>query len=132
MIDARIQEAQQLFWQVETLRSLEVSPKAIISKLDRMAQLHEELARDLLGRAVSAGWIDLFASVTAWGEAGKEQRARRLLGFGKQAAQAFEGQETLLEELGRLESWLSGLRVVPALEDFARPLPRFERVGVAA
>jgi hypothetical protein len=132
MIDVRVQEAQQLFWQVETLRSLGVPYKAIVAKLDRMAQLHEELAKDLLSRAAPVGWTDLFAAITAWGEAGKEHRARSLLRFGTQAAKSFEGQDALRSELERLEGWLSGLRVVPALEDFARPLPRFNRVEVAA
>jgi hypothetical protein len=132
MTDARVQEAQQLFWQVETLRSLGVPHKAIASKLDRMAQLHEETAMDLLSRALPSGWIDLFAAVTAWGEAGKEHRARSLLQLARQLANTFDGQKALLNEIESLDSWLGGLRVVPALEDFARPLPRFGAMGVAA
>ncbi len=127
MTDARAQEAQELFWQVETLRSLRVSHRAIAPKLVRMAQLHEDRARELLNQQCSAGWIDLFAAITAWGEAGREPCARDLLLFGTQLAQGFDGRDSLLDELGHLKSWLTGLRVVPALEDFARRLPPFQR-----
>lgn len=92
-----------------------------------MARLHEERARELLGRQDADGWIDLFAAITAWGEAGSEPRARLLLQLGEQAARDLEGGDTLLEEIDRLERWLGTLCVVPALEDFARRLPPFKR-----
>lgn len=110
-----------------TLRSLGVPHRAIAAKLHRMAQLHQERARELLDRLDADGWIDLFAAITAWGEAGSEHAARDLLRLGEDVADRFEGSDVLLSELEHLKSWLKRLQVVPALEDFARPLPRFER-----
>ena len=127
MSDERVQEAQQLFWQVETLRSLGATYKVIALKLDRMARLHEERAKELLSRHDADGWIDLFAAITAWGESGSEPSARGLLRFGEGVAERFDGRDLLLAELEHLDGWLKGLHVVPALEDFARCLPRFER-----
>ena len=126
-MDPRVQEAQELFWQVATLRTLAQPPHRVIAAtLHRMARLHEERAKDLLGRQNVDGWIDLFAAITAWGEAGSDGAARSLLSFGRQAAQQSEGRDSLLAELDSLDRWLAGLVVVPALQDFARPLPRFE------
>ncbi|WP_438032383.1 hypothetical protein [Sorangium sp. So ce204] len=127
MNDPRANEAQQLFWQVEILRSLGAPHKAIALKLHRMASLHEERARELLSRLDADGWTDLFAAITAWGEAGSEPSARRLLRFGEHVAKSFDGQDLLLSELDRLKTWLEGLQVLPALEDFARRLPPFRR-----
>lgn len=127
MNDLRVKEAQQIFWQIAMLRSLGAPHKAIASKLDRMALLHEARAKELLNRQDADGWTDLFAAITAWGEAGSEPPARYLLRFGADIAERFDGRDLLLSELGRLESWLKGLQVMPALQDFARRLPRFER-----
>ncbi|AGP41264.1 hypothetical protein [Sorangium cellulosum] len=127
MNDLRVKEAQQLFWQIETLRSLQVPQKTIAAHLSRMARLHEERAKELLSRRDVDGWPDLFAAITAWGEAGSEPSARHLIRFGEHAAASFDGREHLLSELEHLEDWLKGLQVVPALEDFARRLPRFDR-----
>jgi uncharacterized protein with von Willebrand factor type A (vWA) domain len=125
--DARANEAQQLFWQIEALRSLGAPSKAIFPKLDRMARLHEDRAKELLSLQDAHGWTDLFAAITAFGEAGSEPHARALLRYGEDASRQFDGRDLLLAELARLEVWLRELRVVPALEDFARRLPRFER-----
>jgi hypothetical protein len=125
--DQRVKEAQQLFWRIETLRSLQVPHRAIAAHLNQMARLHEERAKELLSRQDVDGWTDLFAAITAWGEAGSEPSARTLLRFGERMAANFDGRDLLLSELERLESWLKGLHVVPALEDFARRLPRFDR-----
>lgn len=127
MNDLRVKEAQRLFWQIATLRTLGVPQKMIAIRLAHMARLHEDLAKELLSRQDANGWIDLFAAITAWAEAGNETFARKLLRGGEDFAAYFDGQDMLLAELGRLESWLSGLQVVPALEDFARHLPRFEQ-----
>jgi hypothetical protein len=121
--DERIKEAQQLFWQIETLRSLKVPDDAsvIVTKLHRMASLHEVIAKERLDRKQTNGWIDLFAAITAWGEAGEKANARRLLRFGEQVAQQYEeGRESLLAELAELESWLLGLRQKRRLPSLAR------------
>ncbi len=55
MNDWREQEAQRLFWEVEALRGLRASQQAIAPKLTRMARLHEERARELLGRQDADG-----------------------------------------------------------------------------
>src|SRR5262249_5141422 len=116
--DERVTEAQQLFWQIETLRTLGVPPNdvVVIAKLHQMARLHEERAKDLLGRQDADGWTDLFAAITALGEAGEEAEARALLRFGMQAAQHEDddGREAILSELGDLESWLNKIRSMPA------------------
>ncbi|WP_437785659.1 hypothetical protein [Sorangium sp. So ce1097] len=126
MKDQRVQEAQQLFWQIEMLRSMQVPHKAIVTRLIRMARLHEERAKELLSRHDADGWTDLFAAITTWGEAGSEPSAHNLLRFGERMAANFDGQDLLLSELERLRIWLKSLHVVPALEDFARRLPRFD------
>ena len=94
MSDVRVKAAQDLFWQIEALRALGAPHSAIVSRLDEMARLHEERARELLGQQNVDGWTDLFAAITALGEAGSELRATRLLRWGEQEAHQVDGGQT--------------------------------------
>jgi hypothetical protein len=89
-----------------------------------MAQLHEERARELLGRSDPDGWTDLYAAISARAEAGSRLEAYKLICYGRERADALpRGRENVLEELDRVETWVSELKVLPSLRDFARLLP---------
>src|SRR5205807_5232997 len=85
-------------------------PDAARSKLVEMARLHEERAREQLSAAQLDGWIDLFAAITAWGEADCPSEAERLVRDGRQFAAAVGGGRQNIEaELDQHEAWLNGL-----------------------
>jgi hypothetical protein len=89
-----------------------------------MAQIHEELARRLLHDREADGWPDLYAAVTAWGEAGCKRDAYRLIVEGRRLSALFpDGSENIQRQLDELEDWVQSLDVVPSLGDFARELP---------
>ena len=122
-LDARATRAQQLHWEVEKLRSQGLDG-AVVGKLLELAHLYEERARELLAARDTDGWIDLYAAITVRAEAGSRLEAYRLIRFGRDSAsQLSSGRENVIEELGRLEEWVTGLKVVPSLSDFAREVP---------
>ena len=89
-----------------------------------MAELHEQRAQDLLSAHDPDGWIDLFAAITAWGEAGMKGDAIRLIAHGRQTVSLFpEGRKNLEEALGELQDWLDVLPGAPPLKDFDRSFP---------
>jgi len=108
-MDSRIERAQQLFWEIEAVRQNGVYPAALAQLLE-MARLHEEGARELLQAGNSDGWTDLFAAVTAWGEARQRSEADRLLAVGRGFAVAMgPDNEGVGNELHRLAVWLDTL-----------------------
>lgn len=124
MGDPRLERAQTLHWELEALRQLGAHRATLNPRRREAASLLEERARELLARKEPLGWTDLFAAVTYWGEAGERQHASALLTLGEQALHDFpEGAGNLRHTLEELRTWLSGLRVVPSLGDFARALP---------
>ncbi|MCC6521898.1 MAG: hypothetical protein IT373_04490 [Polyangiaceae bacterium] len=127
MTDERVVKSQRLFWELETLRALGVHHRDLVARLEPMAELHEDRARCLLAARDEEGWVDLFAAITAWAEAGSAQQARDLVRFGRECAANFQGADSLAAELDRLDAWLGKLSVVPPLADFARSVPAFGR-----
>ncbi len=123
MSDARIEEAQRLFWEIQALRELGAGRRALVPKLVHMAELHEARARELLARTDAEGWTDFFAAVTAWANAGHGHHARDMIELADSEAVRFTGSAHLKEELRRLTEWLGQLAVVPTLAEFAVPLP---------
>ena len=122
-MDRRIEQAQQLFWEVGRLRD-EGLHRAALPRLVKMAGLHEERALELLGNRAADGWADLYAAITAWGEAGHRGDAERLVAVGRRRSALFgEGSQNILCQLDDLAVWLDSLHIVPSLGDFARPLP---------
>jgi hypothetical protein len=122
-MDARVEQAQRLFWEISLLRQYGAA-RAALPKLTEMARLHEKRAIELLDQADSDGWIDFYAAITAWGEAGQKADADRLLQEGHRRAIQFPyGRENIDQQLNALRAWLNDLRVLPSLRDFARPLP---------
>lgn len=123
-MDPRVERAQQLFWEVEALRKKGVYPVALPQLLE-MARLHEERACELLQAGDPDGWTDLFAAVTAWGEARRRDEADRLLTRGRAFVAAPGAKQTAVgTELRRLEAWLDALPSVPtaAVPDAANAL----------
>lgn len=122
-MDPREEQAQQLFWEIEMLRR-EGAERAAVPRLRKMAVLHQERAWELLSKGDPNGWIDLYAAITAWGEAGMKSEASHLITQGRQAVNMLpEGRINLEEQLNELQTWLDALLVVPSLTDFDRPLP---------
>ncbi len=122
-MDEQIELAQQLFWEISRLRDQGIHRLAV-RKLGEMAQIHEDRALRLLQDGEPDGWADLYAAITAWGEAGCKRDAHRLIDEGRHLSSAFpNGQENLNHQLNELDDWLESLSVVPSLSDFARPLP---------
>jgi len=108
-MDPRVKRAQQLFWEIEAIRKRGVYPAAIPQLLE-MARLSEERARELLQAGDPNGWTDLFAAVTARGEAGQRAEADRLLNTGSELAAALnQGGANVVEELSQLKAWLDSL-----------------------
>lgn len=122
-MDKRIEHAQQLFWEIGRLRDVG-SHGVAVRKLVQMARIHEELALELLQSREPDGWTDLYAAITAWGEAGHKSDAQRLIFEGRRlSASLADGGENIERQLDELGGWLASLRVVPSLGDFARSLP---------
>jgi len=123
-MDPRVERAQQLFWEVEALRRKGVYPAAL-PRLLEMARLHEERACELLQAGDPDGWTDLFAAVTAWGEARRRDEANRLLTRGHEFVVVPGAKQAAIEtELRRLEAWLDALPSAPtaAVPDAANAL----------
>ena len=114
-MDPRVERTQQLYWEVEAFRQKGVYPAALPQLLE-MARLHEERARELLQAGDPAGWTDLFAAVTAWGEARRRIDADRVLTAGHGFAASLGPNKANVEkELRQLETWLNSLPPVPAV-----------------
>jgi hypothetical protein len=112
-MDPRKQRTQQLFWEVEALQK-QGWHQAALPKLLEMACLHEEYALERLNAGKLDGWIDLFAAITAWGEAGRRTEADRLLVEGSRFASTYDkGRENLEHELQELKAWLDSLPARP-------------------
>jgi hypothetical protein len=78
-----------------------------MNELLEMARLHEEIARDRLGRDEASGWIDLYAAVTAWGDAGRLRHAKALISEARQWVGRFPAmQPAIKRELREHERWL--------------------------
>src|SRR5688572_9508088 len=106
MMDSRLVQAQQLFWEVEDLRRQQPGQPPV-AQLTRMAQLHQERALELLNKGNADGWTDFWAAVTAWGEARAQKEAEHLLAAGRQfAAGLRQGRESVDVQLNELEQWL--------------------------
>jgi hypothetical protein len=122
-MDQRIDQAQKLFWEVSRLRESGLHRLAV-RKLVQMAAVHEARAMELLRTAQADGWADLYAAVTAWGDAGHRNEANALIEQGRELLTLFpDGTQNIEQQLNELGAWLESLRVVPSLGDFARPLP---------
>ena len=122
-MDPRIEQAQQLYWEITRLREFGAHRKTL-SKLIEMAQVHEERALELLAAGDPEGWVDLFAAITAWAKAGCREDADRLLAEGRSTASQFgSGEASIHEQLDELEEWADELTVVPSLRDYDRRLP---------
>ena len=123
-MDPREEQAQRLFWEIELLRS-QNAERAVLPRLRKMAELHQERAWELLSARDPDGWTDLYAAITAWGEAGLTSKATQLISQGRQVVDQYpDGQKNLNKQLDELRAWLDALPVVPSLSDFDRPLPR--------
>ena len=104
-MDPRIERAQELYWRIygpgHTLQA------GHSSDLVEMAGLHEAIARDRLGQDDALGWIDLYAAVTVWGDAGRLPHAHSLIAWGRERATGFPSmRDDILRELSALERWL--------------------------
>lgn len=131
MSDPRVSRAQALHWEIEALKSLRAHRATVNARRREAASLLEERAHELFARRDVFGWTDLFAAVTYWGEAGERHRADQLLRQAEKYLQGFpEGTENLRQQLDELRTWFQGLRVVPSLDAFARPLPRLPELAV--
>ncbi|MHB1556811.1 MAG: hypothetical protein ACYC61_04935 [Isosphaeraceae bacterium] len=104
-MDPRIDRAQRLYWDIYGAGT---TPRAgCLDELMEMAELHEGIARDRLDRGDGTGWIDWYAALTALGDAGRIEDARRLVAEGRRRADAFLSSKTAIErELSEFESWL--------------------------
>jgi hypothetical protein len=108
-MDPRFERAQQLFFEVLNLRQ-KGQPETVRLKFAEMARLHQERALELLDAGNLDGWMDLFAAITAWGEAGHRSEADRLVEAGRRFASACgDGRENLEGELRQYELWLDSL-----------------------
>jgi hypothetical protein len=104
-MDPRIKRAQELYWR--TYGPGHTPQTAHWSDLVEMAGLHEAIARDRLGQGDALGWIDLYAAVTVWGDAGRLQHGHSLICWGRERAPEFASMEDdILRELSELERWL--------------------------
>lgn len=122
-MDPRVKQAQHLFWEIDRLRE-QGSYRIAERKLAQMARIHEDLAVQLLNDREPDGWADLYAAITAWGEAGRKGDAHRLIMEGRRRSILFpDGSENINRQLNELEDWVGSLDVVPSLSDLARPLP---------
>ena len=123
-MDPRIEEAQRLFWEIETFARAGVPHRALVTRMRDAARLHAEVATSRLDAGDLRGWIDLFAAITWWGQAGEKREAQRALEEGQTRASALQaGAEEILRELDELRRWLAKHPVVPSLADFAVTLP---------
>jgi len=105
-VDPRVEQAQTLFWDIEALRRdgriEEASPKLLA-----MALLHEQRSIELLEARDPNGWVDLFAAITAYADAGQIDRAARLVRQGHSLLEGFKGgRSAVLGELKEMEAWL--------------------------
>lgn len=107
----RAERAQKLYWEVEALRALRAERKSVVPKLIEMGELHESLGRELLPQGRHNGWIDLFAAVTAWAEAGRFERATSLLDWSLREVPRFDGTENLQREIARMRAWVDQTRL---------------------
>jgi hypothetical protein len=122
-MDIRGEQAQRLFWEISELRRMG-QDRAAIPKLRRMAHLHEQIGLDMLMAQKADGWIDFYAAITAWAQAGDSRHSSSLIVKGKKLASSFpDGLENICAQLDDLVKWMASLRTIPALGDFARPLP---------
>lgn len=110
-MDPRVSKAQQLFWETAALKKKgELS--AARPKFAEMGKLHQDRAEELLQAGDADGWIDFYAAVTAWGEAGEITRAKDLILQGEQLASTFpDGQDNIRTELADLGKWLGNLPI---------------------
>ena len=129
-MDPRVERAQQLFWEVEAQRQTGVYPAALPQLLE-MAQLHEQRARELLQAGDTDGWTDLYAAVTAWGEARRRSEADRLLVAGRRFAASLAcGRADVEQELHHLEALLDSLPAAPPIRATdGTPTPAAELPG---
>jgi hypothetical protein len=126
--DPRVERTQRLFWEICQQREFSGGCRMVTRKLNEMAHLHEARGRELLSQGEPDGWIDWYAAITAWAEAGGFKKAELLIQDGRHLAASFaDGQENILQQLNELESWMNSLhtKTIPALMDFARQLPTY-------
>lgn len=104
-MDPRIHRAQKLYWEIYGTGT---TPRAgCLDELVEMAELHEGVARDRLDQGDGKGWIDWYAALTALGDAGRIEDARRLIAEGRRRVDAFLSSKAAIErELSEFESWL--------------------------
>jgi hypothetical protein len=100
-----MERAQELYWLVYGTGTVPQPER--LNELLEMAQLHEDIARDRLGRDDASGWIDLYAAVTAWGDAGRLRHARSLISEARQWAGRFPAMHhDIKRELLEHDRWL--------------------------
>jgi hypothetical protein len=131
--DNRVVEAQALFFVIDDLR-LRGAESAAVPLLRRMARLHEDRARELLGQSKRDpdGWPELYAAITAAAEAGNKNWALDMIQYGRDVARNVQlGGDEIAAELERLKAWLETLHVVPSLGELDRPIPPIP-AGIAA
>jgi hypothetical protein len=116
-MDQRVERAQELYWLVYGTGT--IAQPGHVNELLEMARLHEEIARDRLTQGDGRGWIDLYASVTSWGDAGRLRHAQDLISQARQWAHRFPAmQDDIIREVQEFESWLDGKALfinIPAL-----------------
>lgn len=110
-MDPRVSKTQQLFWETSALKK-KGEFSAARPNFAEMATLHQERGEELLRGGNPDGWIDFYAAVTAWGEAGESTRAKDLIRQGELLAASFpEGKENIRTELAHLDTWLASLPI---------------------
>jgi hypothetical protein len=132
-MDPRVDRAQQLYWLVYGSGTTPQPGRS--EELLEMARLHEEIARDRLEQADGRGWIDLYAAVTSWGNAGRLRDAQDLISEARRWAHRFPAmQDDIIREILELESWLDKEALfinIPALirQNSSRGVDRLALVG---
>jgi hypothetical protein len=132
-MDQRVERAQELYWIVYGSGTL---PQAgHLNELLEMARLHETIARDRLAQGDGRGWIDLYAAVTSWGDAGRLRHAQDLLSESRGWAHGFPAmRDDIMREILEFESWLDGKASfinIPAMirQNSSRGVERLALVG---
>jgi hypothetical protein len=118
-MDPRVNRAQELYWRTYGIGGIPQAGHR--GDFVEMAGLHEAIARDLLDRGDALGWIDLYAAVTVWGDAGRLQHAHSLISWGRSQALEFPYMEDdITSELSELERWLEQKHAFVEVPDLVR------------
>lgn len=132
-MDPRATRAQELFFEIQANRRTG-SVDQLGRQLVEMAKLHEELSLDLFADGNPDAFVDLYAAITAWGEAGEKSKAQRLIDLGRQWALTLkDGRTTIEEQLAEMQAWMDAAQfssnVQMAQESALGDLPVSSTVG---